>query len=530
MNERLVEDWLTKASERAYQTAFAQSLLLERMEVLRLGHSAHEHGKDIIAVDQTGSVHAYQLKDEDLDLKGLEKALPQITALVETQVEHPGLSGCPKHHPWLVTSGNLTIPVEDRIRVHNITWKKRGFRPLQTITGKQLIARFVKMAGNFWPQMPEDSRRLFNLYLANGKGSLDRDNFSQMLNTATLGPSTAAKAQTFRQLAAGNLFTSYALSSFYRAGNHWEVIQGWIISAARTAEIAERRGLQCNAWLPTFNLALNEALTSAYSLASEALKPDALRPQGNEWDEQTRARCTMCAGIIAATILIKRKGGEVWDRETEGRRTLMDVLRQGRVFIWGESAIPFVLAIVWALDVLTPEQLSDGLLLSTIGVIARTNTTSGSLKLPHVYDSADEAMAKVLRGLLDGEGGLRQQAPVSLALEPLVHLAALRLWRNQLAGMWSPLSKVRLLRLVPDEPVDTLLWRWERTCGQNQTRNFNAPQSWPELLAEARRDELRSIPNILRERFEFALLFLLCFPHRISTGLIKHLDGLVSRL
>ena len=111
MNERLVEDWLTRASERSYQTPFAQSLLADGMQVLRLGHSSHEHGKDLIAIDGKGRVHAYQLKDGDLDLKDFEKGFGQITALVETQVEHPAVSGQPRHQPWLVISGQASIPV-----------------------------------------------------------------------------------------------------------------------------------------------------------------------------------------------------------------------------------------------------------------------------------------------------------------------------------------------------------------------------------------------------------------------------------
>jgi len=104
MNERLVEDWLAKANERLYQRPFAPSLIAEGMEVLRVAHSPHEHGKDVIAVDKKGKVHAYQLKDGDLDLKNFEKDLGQIIALVETQVEHPAISGQPRHQPWLVVS------------------------------------------------------------------------------------------------------------------------------------------------------------------------------------------------------------------------------------------------------------------------------------------------------------------------------------------------------------------------------------------------------------------------------------------
>jgi hypothetical protein len=143
------------------------------MEVLRVAHSPHEHGKDIIAVDKKGKVHAYQLKDGDLDLKDFEKGLGQIIALVETQVEHPAISGQPRHQPWLVVSGQISVPAEDRIRVHNIRWSKRPYTPLKVITGRQLLVRFATMSANFWPQVPENSNRLFDLNLANGKNTLD---------------------------------------------------------------------------------------------------------------------------------------------------------------------------------------------------------------------------------------------------------------------------------------------------------------------------------------------------------------------
>src|SRR6266516_461078 len=113
MNERLVEDWLAKANERLYQTPFAQSLIAEGMEVLRVAHSPHEHGKDVIARDFAGKIHEYQLKDGDLDIKEFEKDLGQITALVETQVEHPAISRQPRHQPWLMVSGQISVPLED---------------------------------------------------------------------------------------------------------------------------------------------------------------------------------------------------------------------------------------------------------------------------------------------------------------------------------------------------------------------------------------------------------------------------------
>lgn len=341
MNERLVEDWLTKANERLYQTPFAQSLIAEGMQILRVAHSPHEHGKDIIAIDKFGKIHAYQLKDGDLGLKELEQGLEQITALVETQVEHPAFPGQPRHQPWLVVSGEIKIPAADRIRTHNITWKKRHFTSLKTMSGGQLLPRFLEMSANFWPQKPEDTRRLFNLYLADGKTSLDRDSFAKLIFDVTSADANTKRATAERSLSAVNLFASYALSPFHSLQNHWELVQGWTMAAAQIAWAAEKAQLPQNKWLATFQLAKNAALTALEALSIEVLRPKALSPPGLELDDLTRSRCTICAGAIATQILIARNRGDRWEQESSVKESLEKLVSDGRLFLWGESAVPF---------------------------------------------------------------------------------------------------------------------------------------------------------------------------------------------
>jgi hypothetical protein len=524
MNERLVEDWLAKASERSYQTPFAQALMAERMQILRIGHSSHEHGKDIIALDAKNRVHAYQLKDGDLDLQDFEKGLGQLTALVETPVEHPGIKGKPSHQPWLVISGKTSIPVEDRIRLHNIGWKKRGYRPLRTINGSELIGRFSKMTENFWPQMPEDSRRLFNLFLADGKHCLDRDAFSKLISSVTATGDKAPKTEIIRRMAAANLFASYALSPFYTSKNHWEIIQGWTMTAAQIAWEAEKAKLPPKVWRPTFQRAIDEALVSLDSLANEALQPDALHPRGFELDELTKSRCTICAAGIAAKVLVAHHRSQQWDQEALAKKTIEQLFLNGRLFIWGESAIPSFLIIMWALDNLRGDQFADRILFAAIGGLAYQNSKLSNPKLSEPYDSADEALTKNLRRVFEGEKALETHAMSSYTLESLVIIAARRMWRNVLATIWTPITKIDLIKLVPDDPIDLLLWNWGHKRGNNQSRKFPSPQSWNALLNESRRNEDDSLPGVIKDEFDFALLFLLCFPHRLSRALAKHLE------
>jgi hypothetical protein len=524
MNERLVEDWLAKVNERSYQIPFAQSLVAEGMDILRVGHGSHEHGKDIIAVDENGRIHAYQLKDGNLDVGQFERGLGQITALVETQVEHPAISGHPHHLPWLVISGQTSMPVEDRIRVHNLNWKKRGYKPLGLINGAQLLKKFTRMAANFWPMMPEDSRSLFNLYLADGRDPLDRGSLANLVVSTAAAKRSAPKTETARRLCAANLFASYALSPFYRSENHWELVQGWTITAAQIAWIADRARLREGVWRATFRLAVGEALTSLYALADEALKPHALGPGGLELDELTRSRCTICAGAIAVRLLLGIRPGARWDQERTAKEMLERLFSEGRLVVWGESAVPFFLAVVWALDNLRGDLLSDKVFFSVLSAVVHQNSRISAPKLPPPHDSADEANAKALRRLFEKQRAMETQAAASYTLEPLVMLGARRMWRNVLATLWPPITKTDIVRLVPDKPEDLLLWNWGYKRGSNQTRLFNAPQSWSALLDDSRRSESDALPKVLRQEFDFALLFLLCFPHRLTRAVVKHLE------
>jgi hypothetical protein len=529
MNERLVEDWLTKANERSYQTPFAQALISEGMQVLRVGHSPHEHGKDIITIDKAKKIHAYQLKDGDFDLKDFENQLGQINALVETPVEHAAVSGMRRHQPWLVISGEVSIPALDRIRVYNIQWRRRGFAQLKVIVGRQLLTMFEGMAANFWPQHPLDSNRLFTLYLADGKANLDREGFAKLIQSIVVIGEKSKNSEIARKLAAANLFTSYALSPFYGANNHWEIVQGWIITAAHIAWVAEETGLAEPIWRPTFRLAVNAALVSLRAFVEEALLTDALRPMAFcELDEITRSRNTICAGAIAINVLLTRHDHEPWKQESLARKTLEELFKNKRLLVWGESAVPFFLAITWSLDRLRSDQFSDTVLFATLSAVV--NQTHGYLtpKLSNPYDSADDASAKLFRRVFKDEKAMELQAAVSYTLESLVTIVVRRMWRNGLSMFWSPITKIDLNRLVPDKPHDILLWKWGYERGANQARKYPPTQSWRELSADARRNEDDSLPAILKSDFDFSLLFLLCFPHRLSRALVKFFEVKVS--
>jgi hypothetical protein len=133
VKERLVEDWLINAGERGFEIPFCQILLAKGYRVLRVSHSPYEHGKDVLALTPKGELHAYQLKQGDIDLRTFEKHGEQIRALVEADIEHPGVPHGKIHKAFFVTTGTIKDPVVDRIVKMNASWKRRRLPTLMTM-------------------------------------------------------------------------------------------------------------------------------------------------------------------------------------------------------------------------------------------------------------------------------------------------------------------------------------------------------------------------------------------------------------
>ena len=237
----------------------------------------------------------------------------------------------------------------------------------------------------------------------------------------------------------------------------------------------------------------------------------------------------MCCGV-GGSILLERKKSQRWTNEAEAKLLIEELITANRMFLWGKSAIPLFLTVVWALDKIRADRFSDPLLVTITGALASINSRLDGPKLPSPYDSADEAIAKILRRRFDSEKQMELRASASYTLESLVTIITRRLWKNHLAGLWTHISHISLARVVPEKPDYLFLWRWEHKRRTEQSRSYDIPQSWQQLLREARRSEDYHLPTAIKEQFDFSLLFLLCYPHRLNTALVKHLENKVQSL
>ena len=523
MKERLVADWLIKAGERGgLDVAFCQILLAKGFRILRAGHSPNEVGKDIIAVAPNKEIHAYQIKCGDVGLKEFEAIQAQVTNLVEASVLHPSVRKGSKHKPFLVTTGIFKGPVEVTVEGLNDSWKRRKYNPLVLIRGTELIPDFMKLAAGFWPEEPVEVRSFLSLYLAQGKGDLDHKAFAEFLRRL-LPEGNLSKPAITRRIAAAGLFASYLLEPFYRQGDHWSVFCGWIITAAHQAWAADVYQLPKKSWKASFDLTREAAFAALERLSAEALETNALMPHEPELDDYTRVRNTIAASAFLAFHLIKRRLGETPSSLDRAVFVIRKLTAEGRFWFWGESALPSFLSIFWMLEHYGQSWIGENVLLSVVNLLTVHNHKLSSHPLKGPEELPDDVLSSILKKWRYPKPRRGRRAPVSWSLESLLHLLVVRMRRQALKTLWYDITKVDMASFRPSRTADTLLWHCD--SGEEMERLPGKPQSWGELATASKAFDLTQLPPILNSDPDFALMFLLVYPHRVSANFVKALDA-----
>jgi hypothetical protein len=517
MKERLVDDWLTRINERGYQTAFGQVLAAQGFNILRIRHSAYEHGKDVLAIAPNGEIHCYQLKDGDIDISTFERHFGQISALVQARPSHPSLPTDYVYRPFLVTNGLFTDPALDRILHHNKGWEEIGFPRLEIHDGRWLHRHFTDLALDFWPTSPPDVRQFRRLYLVDGRGDFDPDTFAEFVRS--LFPDDLSRRDLDRHAAAANIFVSYILGEFYRQSDHWSIFRAWTMTAAAIACANERSGGTSAAVTASFTLARDAAHEALSVLATECQGEDAFKPTNLEWDEYTRVRNAVAMGAWATWCLLHPE-----NRESAGACISMSkrFIPDGRLGFWGEGCLSLVCALSWLAEregeCRQAKTLLEGWLQAIVAQQQRHSTTP----LPDAYTSPDDALLKIAEMLSD-KAPKRPVAVSSHSLLPLVLLFVNRGYRSALETNWKPISRVTVTVFKPDDKAGYLEWRCRN--GSETDQSFNQPQSWKELVQLASSPTTEKLPDVLRSDWQYRLMFIMAFPHRQAWSIFGSLDA-----
>jgi hypothetical protein len=221
----------------------------------------------------------------------------------------------------------------------------------------------------------------------------------------------------------------------------------------------------------------------------------------------------------------------IYERGTAGRtlredgiltkiKTSLSDLTRG---YWGESASPFVFAIVLFLWLRGEEELAARISADLIRLISRESHTDKKVGVPDPYYSP-AALLKLLFGE-EVFGHNQSFTGRSFTMQWFVEFLARRGRKQTLKSLWHDITYVSTVSFVPDEPRDLYLWRVK--AGTEVARRWGCPHQWENLVEESGRSDAPRL--LLTQRFpDLILSFLLVYPHRGRPELMRIVEHVAA--
>ena len=188
-----------------------------------------------------------------------------------------------------------------------------------------------------------------------------------------------------------------------------------------------------------------------------------------------------------------------------------------KLWLWGDSAVPYLLNIAWMLEKASHSAKAQGIFGSLFTSILQSNTGERMNKgedeetfpLSSPYYSLSQIL-ETMYGFADDAIDLESFAGESYSLEVVIQAIARRELRHLLDPNWKKATHIHVHGFVPDRIEDYLSLRVPE--GKNTSYFLPQKQSWRSLVEESRKRSdgfLFSNRKILR-------LFTLIAPHRMT--------------
>ena len=521
MIERIIEHWLTKAGERTYEVPFTQLLIAEGYRVLHGPvHHPFEHGKDLIAYSPEGQLCAFQLKGGDIALADLDQHQGQLLTLLATAVSYPGVD--PPRRPdraFLVTNGVLSPPARDRLSAINVGHRDIKLGAIEVIEREQLVSRLSAVYGQYVPAEAQDLTILMKLLSEDGM-SLPSVQTLSALHDNVIGPGAKRlSTRAYSRANAAALFvTAYAAGPWERSENHLGVALAWLTLAASVLRHAARSGNDEADWIGTYSLAMANIREPLDRLLEEAVNGDDLLVPDLAESFVYAARAALVCGFAAAHML-----SDSWDRTDANlaQRTRTLIMRElPFIRLDGEVAVPFIITIATALEVLGDAALASNLVSSCARTLAETNQPASEGALADPYHSFEDCLSPSLAeaDMDSAEDFSGRSFGLPIALDWLARRNA----RSAIEPSWKAVTRITFCEFNPSPPSEILAVK--NDDGALQSWHMKRPQSWSELVASARTLDDSMLPTLLWQQAPFIPFLGLLFPYRFNRTLAKALD------
>lgn len=533
MLERIIENWLDKATELSYQQPFCYILSAEGYTIIHsTRHTAMELGVDIIAIAPDETPCAFQLKTGNISLKKWRDEVgSQTDDLVCGQLNHPSVDNTKHHKSYFVTNGRIEEEVCRLIDDRNRAWENQdqSYRHLKTIVGGELFEKAKRLGIDLWPSELKDTKTLLEMFLENGKGMLPKDKLASLFeSTFSLdSDKEISKKECRRIIASAGLLCMISISSFSNENNHVAEIEAWILYIAYVFAFVEKQDLNNK----IYNNAIEIAKQAIYDTLSNLCVEIKERKNLNEGDDPMidsyvyRVRMTLLLGLMGIYSLWRVYIGEAKD-ETDNfiQKFCNDKWKQ--LECWGEAAIPQWLSFIWFLEKNVDETLGNKFLKTLIPLITNYNSPNGNGILSNPYYQAEDILPHLLG--ISKEPFMDSFKGQSYALEGLVHLCVRRDLKESIRKIWPDVTRLVSTYYEPDDYCEFFKWRSEK--GKNAYKHFNHTQEWNELKLIASESDGKCIPPTIKEHPILLLLFLCVYPHRMNAEIMRWLDTQMQQI
>ena len=531
--ERAIEDWLTRASERGYQTAFCHLLNAMGYTVVHsTTHGPAEEGKDVVAWDPAGKPSAFQLKRGNINVGCWRAIRSEIAELVEYPINHPSIPTRRRHRSILVTTGYINENASSRINADKSNWRRRGFPALETWAGSQLLAEFQRYAGAFLPQPIPEFHRLLGFMIADGRPLLDKHEFHQLLMSVLplgAGSPSMTRAEAGRAIRAVAVIGEYAMAGFDRAENHFAMVEAYTMLACYIWATALRLKLSTAVSQDTIRL-LEIAIDRSVALIAVAAREYLDSGDVDPWTESVvrRYRASLIGGVLAAHLLWYFLGGRSEWLERDKDDVVHLLVRCLELSaLPSEYFVPHTYLMTEALRYNGRVGLGEHAFLRVLNAsIMRKQDRPDTVPLWDPYLDPEEAVFRHEgRRTPESEKDVWQE--ISYTAWPLILVAARRNARQFLSGLWHPITALHFHEPVPARTYQRLLWCF--SDGRMRFHMVPRPSSWATL----RRESIK--PGNMVHPFKRAphwLPYYLCvYPQRFHAAAVLSLDdALCARL
>ncbi|MBI1406038.1 MAG: hypothetical protein GC145_07930 [Caulobacter sp.] len=528
--ERLIESWLDSQTERRYQPAFIQLLVSEGWTVLHnTRHSPIELGKDVIARDPAGVLHCFQLKGNPgtrVTKSEAQTLLPQVIELIElAPSDFYRTSFDERHVAVFVTNGTIDEEAEvvfakAAARTAKETCAASSF---ELLGRGELLARFVKAAGQVWPTTVEGTRQLLNLMAQDGRSLPDAKVIAEVLvATAPLPAAGASQPERSAHLNAMLLVAEIAKAPWYAASNHYALYLITVLAAMHGLRFADQPA-RATAVAHYASLALEHAhdlLTEARAVGFNPAKVWSEQDTLSEFDIMwERGRLI---GDVAATLLLAEAttdGGE--------RRYAADVVRKTfeAPMFWGFAPVPAYIVRWWAMARIDPTRGPDRMFAQALGAIIDASLgRAGREPLAGPYYGFVDVWAWMNEIRYVGDDGIFDDNFSRRAwfTRAMLQMIAKRNWKQTSKSLWPPYSRV--VHEEPDLPA-AMFFDARLVRGEGRLRSYTYQRKeWVELIAEAVDETEGAFLEPHRDLAWLIAAYVALVPYRAWTGVLMWLD------